>query len=131
MKKAIIPFLLVMTGCAPIGMPSQPSKPLAEYTKEELCHFYYKAPTAGLRSEINERAVISEDDWGAIDAHKIRLGMSATGLICAWGLPTPFGDINLSTGSWGTHAQWVYRKCKRCDASYVYTENGVVTGWSN
>jgi len=129
-RALILMCVLVMAGCAPLGMPSQPTKPVAQHGWAELCHFYYKNPTAELRQEIQGRRGFSENEWRSIDAHEIRKGMRTEALVCSRGLPVPFGDINNSAGSWGLHTQWVYRKCNRCDATYVYSENGTVTGWA-
>lgn len=130
MQYVILALVAVLTGCATIGMPSQPSKPLAQHTEAELCHFYHKNPTPALRSEIDDRLGFSEAQWQVIDANKIRIGMSGAAMICSWGLPTPYGDINRYVGQRGNDAQWVYRNCKRCEATYVYTDDGIVTSWS-
>lgn len=43
----------------------------------------------------------------------------------SWGEPD---DINRTTGSWGTHEQWVYGEY---DCDYLYFENGVLTSIQN
>lgn len=131
MKRLFLSMCVILSGCATVGMPTQPTKPLAEHSTMELCHFYYSSPTEKLRSEIGVRTGFPESEWETIDAHRIRLGMSAAALVCSWGLPTPFGDINRYVGRWGNDAQWVYRKCRYCEAVYVYTEDGMVTSWSD
>tara|TARA_R100000781_G_scaffold110309_2_gene75675 strand:+ start:1506 stop:1802 length:297 start_codon:yes stop_codon:yes gene_type:complete len=97
----------------------------------ELCHFYYSNPSDALRTEINSRVGFPDAEWQMIDGNRIHAGMSAAALVCSWGLPTPFGDINRYVGQWGNDAQWVYRKCRHCEATYVYTEDGIVTSWSD
>lgn len=131
MKQLFLALALLMAGCATVGMPSKPTKPLAQHIDVELCHFYYKNPTPELRAEIDRRLGFGKDEWRLIDENKIRNGISANALVCSWGLPVPFGDIHQSVGQWGVHSQWVYRKCTSCDATYVYTQNGVVTSWSD
>lgn len=131
MKHLLLIVMVAAYGCAPIGMPSYPTKPLSEHSGPELCHFYYKNPTPELRQAVQDLVDFTEAEWEMIDAHKINIGMRAEALVCSFGLPKPFGDINNSVGSWGTHTQWVYRKCRTCDALYVYSENGRVTGWSD
>jgi hypothetical protein len=59
----------------------------------------------------------------AIAVGKIMIGMSASQVRRAWGSPD---KINVSTGSYGRHEQWIYRGRDFRD-QYVYLENGVVT----
>lgn len=54
---------------------------------------------------------------------KVKLGFSKKMCEEAWGIPS---DINKSTGSWGTHEQWVYGS-----GSYLYFENGRLTAIDN
>ena len=61
--------------------------------------------------------------FNAMTAGRVMRGMSATQVQTAWGPPT---KINTTTGSYGTHEQWVYRR-EGGAAQYVYLENGVVT----
>ena len=49
----------------------------------------------------------------------IWLGITTEMAIVSRGQPE---DINTSTGSWGTHEQWVYS-----DGTYLYFENGILT----
>lgn len=58
-----------------------------------------------------------------IIAGKVRLGFSKKMCEEAWGTPN---DINKSTGSWGTHEQWVYGT-----GNYLYFENGKLTSIDN
>jgi hypothetical protein len=57
--------------------------------------------------------------------------MSRLALVCSWGYPGVKGDINKSTGSWGTREQWVYWYCSGCGRNYVYLKNGRITGWQD
>ena len=84
-----------------------------------------------MRQEVRRRGIIPEHEWAHIDANRIRMGNSAMSLACTRGLPSYPGRINNSVGSWGVKSQWVYRQCTRCRPTYVYTENGVITGWQN
>ena len=56
---------------------------------------------------------------------KVRIGWSKQMCRESWGEPD---DINRTTGSWGTHEQWVYGDIY-CD--YLYFENGVLTSIQN
>ena len=48
----------------------------------------------------------------------VTIGMNKKMVKDAWGLPD---HINTTTGSYGTHEQWVYGN------SYLYFKNGIVT----
>lgn len=58
-----------------------------------------------------------------IIAEKVRIGMSKQAAKESWGEPN---DINTTTGSYGTHEQWVYG-----DGNYLYFENGKLTDIQN
>ena len=53
---------------------------------------------------------------------EIEIDMPEKYLPLSWGMPD---RINSSTGSWGTHKQYVYSD------SYVYTENGKISSWQD
>lgn len=66
--------------------------------------------------------------YGATNAkliveRKVKIGWSKALCKAAWGEPE---KINTTTGSWGTHEQWVYG-----DNSYLYFENGKLTSIQN
>jgi hypothetical protein len=69
----------------------------------------------------NERS-FTHREKNAILEKTIFIGMSNLALLASYGSPQ---DVNISTGSWGTHKQYVY------GYEYVYVENGVVTSWQN
>jgi hypothetical protein len=66
----------------------------------------------------------------AIMNAEVRVGMTEQEVVAAIGYPL---DINRSTGSWGTTAQFCYesmsRYIQRPKYTYVYFENGRVTSW--
>jgi hypothetical protein len=61
----------------------------------------------------------------ATAAGRVTRGMTAAQVRSAWGRPT---KINSTTGSYGTHEQWIY---DRGDfrSQYIYLQNGVVTSF--
>jgi hypothetical protein len=65
--------------------------------------------------------------WLAIKSSKIFKGMASEHVIRSWGQPD---DINSSTGSYGVHEQWVYRRSGSM-AQYVYIKNDKVTSWGD
>lgn len=58
---------------------------------------------------------------------KVTRGMTAAQVQSSWGRPT---KINRSSGSYGTHEQWVYDR-GNFRAQYVYLENGIVTSFQS
>ncbi len=63
----------------------------------------------------------TESEYSAIKEYKIFIGMSEEALIVSWGFPK---KINTSNYGDGPENQFCY------DNRYVYTKNGVVTGWN-
>jgi predicted RNA-binding Zn-ribbon protein involved in translation (DUF1610 family) len=65
----------------------------------------------------------SLDDCQCIIEGHVRIGFTKDQAIAGWGRPE---DINRTTGSWGTHEQWVYG-----GHNYLYFENGILTSLQN
>ena len=63
-----------------------------------------------------------EENGQLIFVGHVKLGFTDT--MCKLALGEP-DDINKTTGSWGEHQQWVYRKSDK--TKYLYFENGVLT----
>lgn len=63
------------------------------------------------------------DDEGAIGRRPLFLGLTTEQVRIAMGRPK---DINTTTGSWGTHEQWVYGR-----TLYLYFENGILTAYQH
>ena len=57
-----------------------------------------------------------------IAKRQINIGMTSDQLVASWGTPQA---VNISTGSWGRHSQYVYGG--GADRSYVYLKNGRVS----
>ncbi len=66
---------------------------------------------------------ISTQTWTLITQGKVRVGMSKEACRLSWGEPE---SINKTTGSYGTHEQWVYGS-----SSYLYFDNGRLTSIQN
>lgn len=60
--------------------------------------------------------------WEMIKKGIVKIGMTKQEARLSWGEPS---DINKTSGSWGTHEQWVY------SGSYLYFENGKLTSIQN
>ena len=86
--------------------------------------------------EMGTAHLTEEEERKLIAQKQIEVGMSECALIHSKGLAT--GGANYSTGTWGTHIQYVYGGYRYSGgyefgekASYVYVENGIVTSWQN
>lgn len=124
-------FSILLAGCAgsPVSMSMMSAEQLALQDNIELCNAYHHMRTEKIKAELESRNLFNEREWQAINQNAFYKGMSVAALVCSIGLPGVYGDINRSSGDWGSHAQWVYRSCNACKATYIYTENGVVTAW--
>jgi len=128
---ATIVVVVTLSGCAGFTTLSSPEAAasldnlsLCKRARSNLCGGIYGCPQDKIAiAEIRKRNLIPDSEWPLIQARKIRLGMTECGLNASWG---GHPRINVSTGSWGTHKQYVYD-----NGSYVYVENGKVTSWQN
>lgn len=87
------------------------------------------------REEILRRDLLSQRDMNLVVEKKIRVGMPECGLLAVLGYPKSpkyCGKVNSSTGSYGTHKQYVYRPCGSYGSTkYVYVRNGEISSWQN
>lgn len=131
MKKLIAAIAAVvgLVGCASISTPDR----AALLEDDQLCRLAYNLPRGGIyghrqnasaRAEIDRRWLMTSEEWALAEGQKIRRGMSECALLASWGIPN---KVNRSVGVWGVHKQYVYRGYQQ--SSYVYVENGRVSGW--
>ena len=73
---------------------------------------------------IEYEAEFSTREIDAILNETLFIGMSELALRASKGMPS---NINTSTGTWGTHKQYVYGDY----GPYVYVEDGKVTSWQD
>ena len=129
----LIIFLLTACAGSPIRVGHMSDAELDQTAPGILCNAYHNGHYKNVRAAIIRRGFVPQGDWALIDAGQIRRGMSEAELICAWGAPSPLdGKVNTYVGPNGTEKQWVYRTCISslgCNASYVYTQNGLITSW--
>lgn len=127
-KIVLLTITFGLIGCA--GSPARISmmspEDLITVDSYDLCRAYIWHRSKNVEMELIRRKIFSEYEWSLIEQNKIGIGMSELALKLSWGIPR---TINTSVGSWGTHKQWVYRRCPSCKAQYVYTENGKITSW--
>ena len=85
----------------------------------------YKTEMNVILSELRRRH--PEWNWQAITNEQIKVGMSDSEALLSWG---PYSYVN--SASYGK--QWVYRRYnfigRYYDTSYVYVQNGKVSGWN-
>jgi hypothetical protein len=81
--------------------------------------FSYPERLAAIKTELNRRDAVSDEDWPLIDNSKVRIGMSECALLAAWGQPTV---INHTMTAAGESSQYVYSVSR-----YAYVANGSVT----
>ncbi len=110
----------------------EPYKMLIEDTQSYVCgrfqeKKYYENVKAITAANKAKRKSILTKKYGSTNANLILNGMVRIGMtksMCreSWGEPY---DINKSTGSWGSHEQWVY------GSSYLYFEGNKLTAIQN
>ena len=122
--------VLLLAGCAPSYAHAKAAD-LAALAQADLCAAYHDGHPPTVRAELERRGAIAAADWPDVEARTIRVGMSQCALLASWGIPGLWGNVNRSVTAAGTETQWVYRDCDACEATYVYTERGVVTGWQD
>lgn len=133
MRLAIVAAALI-TGCAAYDPGN--SAELTAAADDQLCASYH-AKSAGLafgaatyeknrpaiRDEIIRRELVAPSEWGIIDEHKIRVGMTECAALASWGPPT-----RVNRASYGD--QWVYCGYNCIRNQYVYVRGGRVTAWN-
>jgi len=123
--RVIILILLVfmLAGCAGsiVHYKLMSEEKLLALPTAELCYAYHHTRKDKIRPELERRGVIPENEWELIEKNKIAVGMTAFGMFCSWGAPSPIeGTANVTTTAEGTRVQWVYREYLK-KTSYVYT----------
>src|SRR5262245_41898957 len=59
----------------------------AEKTNDQLCQRYNLFHSKSVRAELVKRDALTADEWAAVDAEHIVVGMSVTAVRCARGKP--------------------------------------------
>lgn len=124
--------LFIHTGCAisPERIAKMNDKALCDSYGASANNTLLKQNIGLIRSEIDQRNLISPTEWDLVEQHKIKIGMSVCALRASFGPATE----NKTVGRYGVHIQHVYR-CEMCrhytKAFYVYTQNGRITSWQD
>ncbi|MDZ4136681.1 MAG: hypothetical protein U1D06_13985 [Paracoccaceae bacterium] len=123
--------VLTVAACAVTPQPPPSDAALRKASNVELCQTYARAKSpyapawqAAARNELIRRGAVTKQDQADWSKGLVRIGMAEHIAVCSWG---PYVDVNSTTGSWGTHRQYVIGQF----GPYVYTENGVVTSFQN
>ena len=137
MRKILVVFLAlpVLVGCAgsPFSLAMMSAEELASQESGDLCNawaFGGHKESGELFAELKRRDELTEDEWSSAEEEEIFIGMSELGLVCSWGYPSIYGDINESNYGDGIERQWVYRAGSYSDATYVYTKGGAISAWN-
>ena len=131
LKSIVLTAMVTVAGCAgsPLQLVSMTPEELRSQNVFDLCNAYNFDADNEIRIELERRGALTQDEWSLVDQETIQAGMSELALICLRGGPVPgFGTVNVSTGSWGVHKQYVYEDAFG-GRFYVYVENGKVTSW--
>jgi hypothetical protein len=117
---------VLLAGCAgsPYSLARGNPAELAAASVDQLCFAYVFDRSPAVRVEIERRGLLSDFDWQHAPQGAVAIGMTATGVRCALGMPSA---INRTATRAGVQEQWVYARGAR--RSYVYIEAGVVTAW--
>lgn len=83
---------------------------------------------AEARRKRMEKMNLPENIENAVAEHKIILGMTKEQVIMAWGEPD---DTNRTVNAQGTREQWIYGDWSRSKPTFLYFNNGILTGWQD
>lgn len=112
-----------VAGCSkPIFMMS--AEQLQTVDPADLCHAYHNYKTDAIRAELERRGFISDLEWEYVDQERYFIGMGTGALYCVMG--KPFRSYT-STSEYGTIRTLRYGQSPYY--TYIYTLDGVVTGW--
>lgn len=125
-------FLICAAGCAgsPLSVMTMSEQELQTLPMPTLCNAFNFSPGDRILAELVRRNVFTEQEWDAIGARQVFVGMKETAMICAWGLPTVDGAINRTVTARGASSQYVYRGTFG-GTRYVYVEGGRIVAWQD
>lgn len=102
--------------------------------RQQLRHSGDLAAPSSMKAELDRRGLFRpQDDLSLATRESVRVGMSECLLYASWGAPT---RRNRTASMAGVRIQHVYGsyyhgRYVSSRPSYVYTENGIVTGWQD
>lgn len=126
-KMLVILSSALLFGCKTI--------PMSEVDDLSFCHHYgyvnsnwhTEKSIKTYDDEMKRRGILSDEELETVKKRKLSIGMPRCSVYAAWGSPS---KENTTTTSYGTKIQHIYRGF-RSSSSYVYTENGKITGIQN
>ena len=124
--------LFALVGCATEGyyLRKLSDDQLREVKTKTLVLGYYDLADERVRAEIDRRGLFTEREWELVRERKISVGMSQVALYAAWGRPSGESLHETRDGYRMQHSYGGYNGAVYIPMSFVYTENGRVTGWS-
>lgn len=118
-----------VSGCSPMAMMSPDS--LSKQHDMDLCREYGSSRLGKIKAELERRNSLTAIEWELVNRKQIKVGMSELALMCSWGFPGGWGRVHETTTRHGESVQYVYRSCRSCSATYVYTSDGKVSAWQD
>lgn len=114
----------ILAGCTSIPAIEHASSPekLRAFSTQDLCNAYGHSHQARILDELRGRSEFNNADLEAIGAHSMRVGMADKAARCSWGT-----DYAVFKVPGGASVRWVYL----LTPSYLFVENGAVTGFRN
>lgn len=109
----------------------------ANLPDERICQMHGSQVKAGfaaesiatLRSELQRRHLVADDEWPDVDRQRVRVGMSQCAMLAVMGTPD---RQNRTVSNNTVRVQHVFDSGYRyIKAKYVYTENGKVTAFQD
>ena len=126
-------ILGVLAGCAgsPVRIAMMDDEDLSRVEAIDLCFAYarFDDSDSKIKAELLRRDVFSEQEWRAVDTHKIFIGMSELAFRCSWPF-SPAMDLDSlrleQKGTWGVRTLYKYN---RNTGAYKYDEDLLPGPW--
>lgn len=122
-------FVPLILGCAgsPMSISTMSPEELKNVKDKDLCAAYGMERKEKLKTEMERRTLLTDDEWKLVEKKQIEVGMSICALFASWGPPNRQQKFS---GSWGIHIQYIYGSYSESGTpTFVNTENGSVTSW--
>jgi len=125
---SIITVLISLASCSgsPIRVSMMSDQELKTQPSDTLCNAYHYNQAEPVKSELNNRELLTAKEWKQIDRKKVIVGMSELALICARGFPSRINKTVLGNKK---VKQYVYRSYSK--SQYIYIRKGIVISWQS
>lgn len=107
-----------------------------EVSNHDLCLAYhtanrYKLYARNIVQEINQRDLLTKEEWDHIRWKTIFTGMSVCGLHASWGNPDTVSPFTEPGKEYSDRHQYVYVKSRTAREVHVYTEDERIIDYSD